>query len=370
MRHRKRWTPAQAWEWYNSRPWMRGCNYLASDCCNRIAMWQSLDFEKHLETIDRELALAASIGMNSIRVILEYLVFEQERATFPERFERFLGTAAKHGISVMVCFGNDCTVPKNAQYRAPHLGVQEYDLGFHGGRKNSPHGSNPGAVGYSILDDPATAEGFFCMVKEFVARYAEDSRICVWDLFNEPGNSGRGEISVPHVRRIFEIARECAPEQPLSTGVWHTPAAATSAERLAMELSDVISYHCYGNYDVNIQTIASLRKFGRPLLNTEWLHRPLGNSVELLFPLFFLERIGCWNWGLVAGLSQTYEPWESIWERLNAGERMIDITKWQHDLFRPNLRPYNPAEIELIRRYSELADAENSTILSGNGEGK
>ena len=60
-------------------------------------------------------------------------------------------------------------------------------------------------------------------------------------------------------------------------------------------------------------------------------------SVELLFPLFFLERIGCWNWGLVAGLSQTYEPWESIWERLNAGERMIDITKWQHDLFRPNL---------------------------------
>ena len=49
---------------------------------------------------------------------------------------------------------------------------------------------------------------------------------------------------------------------------------------------------------------------------------------------------------------------------------MIDITKWQHDLFRPNLRPYNPAEIELIRRYSELADAENSTILSGNGEGK
>ena len=212
MRRGERWTPEQAWEWYNSRAWMRGCNYLPSDCCNRIAMWQSLDFEEHLKTVDRELALAASIGFNSIRVILEYLVFEQERDSFPERFERFLAVAAKHGISVMVCFGNDCTVPKNAQYRAPHLGVQEYDLGYHGGRKNSPHGSNPGAVGYSILDDPATAEGFFRMVKEFITRYAEDSRICVWDLFNEPGNSGRGEISVPHVRRIFDVARECAPE--------------------------------------------------------------------------------------------------------------------------------------------------------------
>ena len=354
-----RWSPERAWEWYNGRPWFRGCNYLPSDCCNRIAMWQALDFETHLKTIDRELALAASIGYNSIRVILEYPVFELEHDSFHGRFERFLATASKHGILVMVCFGNDCTVPKNDQYRAPHLGPQEFDLGYHGGRKNSPHGSNPGTVGYSILDDPDTADGFFAMVREIVSRYASDPRICVWDLFNEPGNSGRGEISVPHVRRIFETARQCKPEQPLTTGLWRTPQTASPAEKLALELSDIISYHCYGNYELNIQLIAALRQLKRPLLNTEWLHRPQSNTVGLLFPLFYLERIGCWNWGLVAGLSQTYEPWQSIWRRYEAGETDLDLTKWQHDLFRPSLRPYDPKEIEVIRRYSSRSDEEN-----------
>ena len=66
MRHRKRWTPAQAWKWYNHRPWMRGCNYLASDCCNRIAMWQSLDFEKHLETIEKYSLFQQLIDSNGI----------------------------------------------------------------------------------------------------------------------------------------------------------------------------------------------------------------------------------------------------------------------------------------------------------------
>ena len=120
---RERWSCEKAWEWYNNTPWLRGCNFLPSDCCNRIAFWQELDFEKHLETCDRELALASSIGYNTIRVILEHIVYAEEHDSFMVRFERFLEVAAKNNIAVMVCFGNDCTVPKNAAYRAPHIGV-------------------------------------------------------------------------------------------------------------------------------------------------------------------------------------------------------------------------------------------------------
>ena len=357
----QKWTVEEAWKWQNEHKWLRGCNFLPSDCCNRIAFWQSLDWEKHLETADRELALAASIGFNSIRVILEFTVLDEEHDSFAGRFEEFLTVADKHGISVMVCFGNDCTVPKDAKYRAPHLGVQEYDWGYHGGRKNSPHGSNPGKVGYSILDEPELAEKFFTYQREIMTRYANDSRICVWDLFNEPGNSGRGEVSVPHVKRMFETARSCNPSQPITTGVWRFPWKASPAEELALELSDVISYHSYGNYEMNIRIISYLKKrFGRPLFNTEWLHRILHDTVQEMFPLFYLEKINCWNWGLVAGLSQTYEPWQSIWNRVAEGEKGLDLTKWQHDIFRANGRPYDPEETNIISYYCALADGKIS----------
>ena len=356
---RTRWSCEKSWEWYNSRPWLRGCNFLPSDCCNRIAFWQELDFDKHLETCDRELALAASIGYNSIRVILEYIVYTGEHDGFLQRFERFLQVADKHGIKVMVCFGNDCTVPKNSKYRAPHLGVQEYDWGYHGGRKNSPHGSNPGEIGFSILDEPESAEIFFNMVREIISIYRNDDRICIWDLFNEPGNNNRGEVSVPHVQRIFDVARECDPSQPLTSGIWTGPYSPLPAEKVVIENSDITSFHCYSTYSCNVKFIAELRKLGRPILNTEWLHRPFHNTVEEMFPLFYLEKIGCWNWGLVAGLSQTYEPWESMWRTIaEGGGKSWDMSKWQHDLFRPNGHPYDPGEIEIIKDFCAMADAD------------
>jgi hypothetical protein len=76
-----------------------------------------------------------------------------------------------------------------------------------------------------------------------------------------------------------------------------------------------------------------------------------------MFPLFYLEKIGCWNWGLVAGKTQTYEPWEAMWQSYDAGNgEDMDFTKWQHDLFRPSYRPYDPKEIKIIKFFSEKAD--------------
>ena len=80
-----------------------------------------------------------------------------------------------------------------------------------------------------------------------------------------------------------------------------------------------------------------------------------------LFPLYFLEGIGCYNWGFVAGKYGTNEPAQAFWQNYEkngyAAVKGIDVTKWQHDLFRPGGRfPYDPAEIEVIRRYATLAD--------------
>jgi len=46
-----------------------------------------------------------------------------------------------------------------------------------------------------------------------------------------------------------------------------------------------------------------------------------------------------------------------MWKAEERGEAdLLDFTKWQHDLFRPSLRPYDPKEIKIIRRFCELAD--------------
>lgn len=134
--------------------------------------------------------------------------------------------------------------------------------------------------------------------------------------------------------------------------------ARSEAEQRALEPSDVVSYHDYRSYSRNIDIIEQFKLIGRPIFDTEWLHRIFHNDVQEIYPLLYLEKIGCYNWGFVAGKYQTYEPWEAIWATIEqGGGKDYDMTKWQHDLFRPSLRPYDPKKIELIKRYNEKADA-------------
>ena len=43
------WSKEKAWAWYNKRTWMRGCNFMSSDCANRIDQWQEYGFEERLK---------------------------------------------------------------------------------------------------------------------------------------------------------------------------------------------------------------------------------------------------------------------------------------------------------------------------------
>lgn len=356
----KMWSREKIWEWYNSKPWIRGCNFMSSDCANRIDQWQEYNFEERFETTKRELALAAETGFNSIRIIPEFFVWKQEHDGFMERFERYISEAAKNGISCMIVLGNDCMPPKEEALARMHLGEQHVDWGYHGGRKISQHGSFEGA-GYSIIDEPEYAEEFYKYVKEIVTKYKNDKRIIIWDVFNEPGNSKREKISMPVLKKMFEIIRNINPIQPLTVGVWrnYDYTVISEIEKFGLENSDIISYHNYGTYEQNIIILNWLKKFGRPIINTEWLNRCGGNSIEAHFPLFFLNKIGCYNWGFVAGKYQTYEPHNKIWDNYKknpADFERFDFTKWFHDLYRPSLNPYNPQEIELIKKFCELAD--------------
>ena len=131
------WSKERAWEWYNARTWLRGCNYMSADCANRVDQWQSLGFEERFETTKQELKLMQETGYNTVRLIPEFVVWKEEHDGFMERFERYLALLDSFGISAMIVLANDCMPPKNEYWKMPQLGKQEWVLGYHGGKEIS-----------------------------------------------------------------------------------------------------------------------------------------------------------------------------------------------------------------------------------------
>ena len=355
---KEKWTVEQANAWYDSLGWLRGCNFIGSDCSSRIDMWQSYGREGHMETARRELKLAQDIGFNTIRLIVEFDVWLQEHDSFMSVLEEYISIAAEYGQSVMLCLAHEAVICREEKYEPKPLGEQPYAMGYHQGRwplSEEQRAKTP----VHALEREETRESYLTMVREIVGKYANDKRVVCWNVYNEPGIAIR-ERCLPLLDMLFEAVRSQDPIQPLCADVWRgmdedgTP---TSAEcKHALELSDVVSYHSYTPVEKMVPQIEAIQQYGRPILMTEWLNRINHSDVRELYPLFYLERIGHYCWGFVVGKTQTHEPWESLWAQYEKDPTVpYDFTKWQHDLFRPNLRPYDPHELEIIKRYNALA---------------
>ena len=374
-----RWSKEKAWEWYNNHTWLRGCNYMSADCANRIDQWQELGFEERFKTTEAELALMQKTGFNTVRLILEYVVWKEEHDGFMERFERYLSLCAKYGISCMIVLANDCMPPKNEYWYKPFVGEQPWVLGCHGGKKSAQHSKFAAVAPHFYFDDPEEHENYFNMVREIVTKYKDDERICIWDVYNEPGAGNRYEVTPPILQKMFDTVRACEPSQPLTCAVWmanramkkRDPNAPKIIDDIIYDNVDIVSYHFYGDYNTHVRFIKRLKEEGRPIINTEWLGRIFHNDVFSLFPLFYLEKIGCYNWGFVAGKYQTFEPWESTWQSYYDGKlEDVDFTKWFHDLYRPSHHPYDPKEIEVIQKFSKLADEDHKEYMESKNQAK
>ncbi len=356
--YKGQWTKEKANAWNKTHAWVRGFNYLPSNATRLFEMWQEYGFEERLNVMDKEIALAKSVGFNSVRMIMNFETWRDNPTAYKERMERVLCLLDKYGFTMTAVFGNDCTVPKE-EYAPPVFGKIIPDMGYHGGVKKSPHRAGL-TEGYLPIDEEDLAPLYYEWVRDIISAHKDDKRIMIWNLWNEVGNTKRFNKSEKHLRKYFEIAREIGCIQPLTADCWMTTFSKDvlnplenlrEIEYIALELSDVISFHHYGKYANVVSTIKTLKeKYGRPMFNTEWLHRPFENRVEELFPLFYLENVGCYHWGLVAGNAQYYEPWDSI-----RGSN-LNIDLWQHDIFRANHRPYSHKEIELFKTFCDLAD--------------
>ena len=157
------------------------------------------------------------------------------------------------------------------------------------------------------------------------------------------------------MRRFFEILRARNVDQPLTADcwrIWGGRVEMTPEEAEAVDLSDIVTFHCYSPFPEFVRAVEALRaQTDRPLVCNEWLNRIEGNTVETVLPFLHAMKIGSYHWGLIQGYSQTYEPHGAYFEAAKRGERK-DLRLWQHDLYRFNGFPYDPRETDLFRSFA------------------
>ena len=76
---KQKWSVEKANEWYQRLGWLRGCNFIGSDCANRLDMFQRYKCEEKLATAERELELAQKIGFNTVRIWANFDYITQNR---------------------------------------------------------------------------------------------------------------------------------------------------------------------------------------------------------------------------------------------------------------------------------------------------
>jgi hypothetical protein len=342
-----RWTEKQAAEWYAKQPWLVGSNYIPANAINELEMWQADTFDS--KRIDLELGWAEAIGLNTMRVFLHDLAWQQDATGFKKRIDTFLQIAAKHHIKPLFVLFDSCWDPE------PRLGKQHAPRpGVH----NSGWVQSPGA---KALQDPGQYPRLEAYVKGVVGAFAKDDRVLGWDIWNEPDNGNGGsykdlepknknELVIALLPRAFEWARAAHPMQPLTSGVWKDdwaiPEKLGPGAKIQIEMSDVISFHSYDKPEVFEKRVVSLQQYHRPLLCTEYMARGNGSTFQGTLPIAKKYNVAAINWGLVAGKTQTYLPWDSWQHPYTDREPAI----WFHEIFRTDGTPYNADEPAFIKQ--------------------
>ena len=371
-----RWSEKRIWDWYDNLPWLVGTNFITSSSINQLEFWQEKTFDVSL--IEKELKFSASIGMNTHRVFLHDLLWQQDSIGFLERINKFLEISERNEIKTLFVFFDDVWHP------LPKLGKQP---------KAIPNVHNSGWVqspGARILYDTLNHDKLESYIKGVVSKFANDSRIIGWDLYNEPGQKGIASHNISKERTIelyrkigLEITednysnydlnridpkdkkqvytlsllkktvkwvREINPSQPITIGIyewdvkWDDKNNLSELNKYILNNSDLISFHSYGSKNEVLRRVNELENYNRPLLCTEYIAREYQNTFENILPIFNDNKIGAYNWGLVSGKTNTIYPWKS-WDSTYTRPPK----KWHHDIFYRDGNPYSSDEIEFIK---------------------
>ncbi len=342
-----KWTEKKANSWYENQGWLVGCNFLPSSAINQLEMFQDDTFD--LDTIKKEISCASDLGFNTLRIYLHDLLWTNKNS-FTSKLDLVLDACSAESIKPILVLFDDC-------HRAyPKLGKQPKPVkGVH----NSGWKQSPGMkVVHDLFDGNLSNEEISHLssyVRGVLDSFAEDERILMWDLYNEPGQFGVGDKSIKLLELTWEWAREVNPSQPLTACL--DGSVGDEIIKLNFESSDILTFHTYEK-DKLEPTIQRLKESNRPVICTEYMAREFGTTFQFSLPIFKKHNVGCYNWGLVAGKSQTHFGWETIinlhslkekGEFIEEGEEIPEPEMWFHDIFRKDGSPFNEEEVKFIK---------------------
>jgi hypothetical protein len=220
---------------------------------------------------------------------------------------------------------------------------------------NSGWVQSPGA---ERLGDPRYVPVMQDYVTGVLSQFRNDDRVLGWDLWNEPDNPAKEYRKVERADKlqrvadllpqVFRWARSVDPAQPLTSGVWQgswgDPGSRSAISAIQLDNADVITFHSYAKPAEFEGRINELTPMGRPILCTEYMARSQGSTIEAILPIAKRHNVGAINWGLMAGKTQTYFPWDS-WNHPYTAPPKV----WFHDLLLPDGRPYRNTEMQAVR---------------------
>lgn len=325
-----RWPVKRADHWYAKYPWIVGCNYVVSSAVNQLEMWQEDTFD--LKTTDHELGLAEDLGFNTVRIFLHDLAWRQDPSGFKKRLDQFMAICQKHHIYALVTFftnGGPGTPIKIGRQPGPLPGIH-----------NSQWLQSPGAA---VVNHPERWSYLKDYVTDVLGTFATDDRILCWCLYNEPENEYNGNYALPLLKKVWGWARAVNPSQPFTAPFFVLPGNPRFRMPICSFLGencDIMSFHCYGS-PADVEKMIELESgYRRPMICTEYLLRP-HNNFSNITPQLKAKKIGAINFGLVNGKCNF---------QFNKPGELPEPKYWKHDIFRKDGTPYDPAEIQQIKK--------------------
>ncbi|HUZ46672.1 MAG TPA: cellulase family glycosylhydrolase [Terriglobia bacterium] len=233
---------------------IRGFNYQPSWDFSGHVIWRQF----RPELFDLELSQGKRYfpGINTVRLWLSFAAFigggieNQNRVA--ANFDTALQIADKHGLKVIPTLFN-------GWHSVPDFGGVAQEM-----VKN-------------WMDDryPTIPPNVFVpYLEKFVGAHANDHRILIWDLCNEPFDSGVTPDLLNWLKFLYRKCKELKASAPIGVG---TPPSMEQL-RLLLPVSDVLTIHPYGNQKFLDAAVNLGQKTGKPVLATECCWGSLDDS--------------------------------------------------------------------------------------------
>ncbi len=232
--------------WVNPYRDIRGFNYQPSYEATGYSIWRQFRPEK----FEAELCLGKKYfpKFNTVRYWLSFDAFAVDPSGFSENFETALTIADSLGLKVIpALFNNWNSIPGFGGISEEMLRYWFFDYGKKG---------------------EATSYVFRPYLEKVVGDHSNDKRILLWDLCNEPHNSGNWQLTQEWLTHCYKVCKLMGATQPVSVSVQGSPEQLGAVEAI----SDLFLIHPYfAKQEMLKETVRFAKQHKKESLATECL---------------------------------------------------------------------------------------------------